>query len=256
MSDAPLTGRVAIVSGANVEIGAEIAEALGNAGAKVLMGYYGEPGLAREVVKRLEARGREAAVLEADLSQVAENQRLIDAALERFGRLDIFIANAGITVSAPFLETSERDWDTLQNLNLKGSYFGAQAAARTMIAGGAGGRIVFSSSVTGLRALSGSSAYGVTKAGLRHMASTLGGELGAYGITVNAVAIGATVNARNLEDDPDYSAHWAGVIPTGRVGTPEDVANAVRFLVSDEAAMVNGHTLVIDGGWTNGAKVP
>ncbi len=256
MQGAPLAGRVALVTGANVEIGAAIAERLGRAGANVLLGYHGDAGLAPEVVRRLGTSGTGADLQEADLSRVEENQKLVDGALEHFGRLDIFVANAGITVSAPFLETTEQDWDALANLNLKGSYFGAQAAARAMIASGKGGRIVFSSSVTGLRALPGSSAYGITKAGLRHMASTLGGELAVYGITVNAVAIGATVNARNLTDDPEYSEHWAGVIPTGRVGTPEDVANAVYFLASDEAAMINGHTLLIDGGWTNTGKVP
>jgi NAD(P)-dependent dehydrogenase (short-subunit alcohol dehydrogenase family) len=251
-----LSNKVALVSGTNTEIGAAIAEALGNEGATVLLTYYGEPGHAAGVAERLGAEGRQTALHAADLSQVAENQRLVESALERFGRLDIFVANAGLTVNAPFLETTENAWDTLVNLNLKGTYFGAQAAAKAMMSGGTGGRIVFSSSVTGVRTLPGSSAYGITKAALRHMASTLGSELGPHGITVNAVGIGATLNARNLEDDPDYSAHWAEVIPTGRAGTPEDVAQAVRFLVSNEAAMVNGHTLLIDGGWTNVGKVP
>lgn len=256
MPESSLAGRVAVVSGANTEIGAAIAEALGKSGANVLLTYYGEPEHAAGVAQRLEAKGVRTALHAADLSQVVENQKLVEVALELWNRLDIFVANAGITVSAPFLETTERDWDALANLNLKGSYFGAQAAAKAMIAGGEGGRIVFSSSVTGVRALPGASAYGVTKAGLRHMASTLGGELGPYGITVNAVAIGATVNARNLAEDPDYSERWAEVIPTGRVGTPEDVAGAVRFLVSKEAAMVNGHTLAIGGGWADVGKVP
>ena len=100
------------------------------------------------------------------------------------------------------------------------------------------------------------SAYGVTKAGLRHMARVLGYELGQYGITVNALGIGAIVNERNMRDDPDYAAHWAGVSPVGRAGQPADVAAALMFLVSPEAALINGHTLVLDGGWTNYSPMP
>lgn len=251
-----LAGMVAVVTGANAEIGAAVAEMLGRAGASVLLSYYGDVGQAREVIERLSAAGAQAALHPADLSRVPDNRQLVERALELWGRLDVFIANAGVTIDAPFLETTEAEWDTAADLNLKGSYFGAQAAAKAMIAGGRGGRIVFSSSVTGVRTLPRLSAYGVTKAGLRHMASTLGGELGPFGITVNALGIGATINTRNLQDDPDFAEHWAGVIPTGRAGTPEDVAHAVRFLVSPEAAMVNGHTLFIDGGWANTGKVP
>jgi 3-oxoacyl-[acyl-carrier protein] reductase len=94
------------------------------------------------------------------------------------------------------------------------------------------------------------SAYGVTKAGLRFMARALGLELGRHGITVNAIGIGATLNERNMQIDPDYDTHWASANPVGRVGLPSDVAQALLYLVSPAASMVNGHTLVIDGGWT------
>ncbi len=100
------------------------------------------------------------------------------------------------------------------------------------------------------------SAYAVTKAGLFHMARVLGLELGRHGITVNALGIGATVNERNLRDDPAYEAHWAGVTPTGRCGRPEDVANALLYLTDPAAHMINGHTLLIDGGWSTVAHVP
>src|SRR6266508_244225 len=193
---------------------------------------------------------------DADCSTVAANQALVARAVAAFGRLDIFAANAGLTIGKPFLETDESTWDTLVDLNLKGSYFGAQAAARQMIAQGSGGRIVFSSSVTGMRTVPNLSAYGVTKAGLRHMARVLGYELGQYGITVNALGIGAIVNERNMRDDPDYAAHWAGITPVGRAGQPADVAAALMFLVSPEAALINGHTLVLDGGWTNYSPMP
>jgi 3-oxoacyl-[acyl-carrier protein] reductase len=176
--------------------------------------------------------------------------------VEELGRLDVFAANAGVTRWAPFLDVDEATWDVVVDLNLKGSYFGAQAAARQMVAQGDGGRIVFSSSVTGSRAIPNLSSYAVTKAGLQHMAAVLALELGRHGITVNALAIGATVNERNLADDPDYAEHWAGVLPTGRVGRPDDVAAALSYLVSPEAAMVTGHTLAVDGGWTGVGLTP
>jgi 3-oxoacyl-[acyl-carrier protein] reductase len=121
---------------------------------------------------------------------------------------------------------------------------------------GYGGRIIFSASVAGMQAIPGLSAYGVTKSGLRFMARALGLELGRHGITVNSIGIGATVNERNLQDDPDYDAHWASVNPAGRAGRPSDVAQALLFLASPAAAMVNGHTLVIDGGWNTRGAMP
>lgn len=259
-----LQGKVAIVTGASREIGAEIAETLARAGAAVLVAHHAESELANTVVARITASGGKAEAYDADCSSVAANHQLVAHAVELWGRLDIFVANAGLTVARPFLETDETDWNTVCDLNLKGSYFGAQAAARRMIAQGAessaaissGGRIIFSASVTGVQSVANFSAYGVTKAGLIHMARVLGGELGRFGITVNALGIGATVNQRNLADDPAYEPHWARVIPTGRVGYPADVAAAVMFLVSGDAAMVNGHTLMLDGGWTTLSPMP
>ena len=258
-----LQNKVAIVTGASREIGAAIAEALAGAGAAVLISHHAEPELADAVVARIVAASGRALAHDADLSSVAANRQLVARAVEAFGRLDIFVANAGLTLGSPFVETDEATWDTLADLNLKGSFFGAQAAARQMIAQldaapdrSYGGRIVFSASVTGLRAVPNLSAYGVTKAGLCHMARVLAMELGPYGITANALGIGAVVNERNLRDDPDYAAHWAGVIPAGRAIQPADVAAAVLFLASPDAAMVNGQTLAIDGGWTTYGRMP
>ncbi len=258
-----LQGKVAIVTAASREIGAAMVEALAGAGAAVVVAHYGEAERAEAVAARIQAIGGHAVVEAADLSSVAENRRLVARAVAAFGRLDIFVANAGLTMWAPFLDVEEATWDTVADLNLKGSYFGAQAAARQMVAqraadpaGTYGGRIVFSSSVTGAVALRDCSAYAVTKAGLVHMARVLGLELGGYGITVNALGIGAILNERNLRDDPDYDAHWAGVNPTGKSGRPEDVANALLYLTSPEAHLVNGHTLTIDGGWSTVGRVP
>ena len=252
----PSSKRVAIVTGASRELGAAMAAALAEAGLAVVVAHNGEPELAEEVVSGIGTRGGEARAFDADLSATDENRRLVDFTTRELGRLDVFVANAGLTRWAPFLDADEEMWDAVVDLNLKGSYFGAQAAARQMVAQGDGGRIVFSSSVTGLVAVPNLSAYAVTKAGLVHMARALALELAPHGITVNALGIGATVNERNLRDDPDYAERWAGVIPTGHVGQPQDVASALLYLVSPEAAMVTGHTLTVDGGWASVGDVP
>ncbi len=260
---AMLQGRVAIVTAASREIGAALAEALVGAGAAVVVAHHQEGERAEAVAARIRAIGGRALVVDADLTRVAENRRLVAEAVAAFGRLDIFVANAGVTMWSPFLDVEEATWDMVADLNLKGSFFGAQAAARQMIAQRAagpadryGGRIVFSSSVTGLVALKDCSAYAVSKAGLCHLARVLALELGPHAITTNALAIGATLNERNLADDPDYAAHWSGVTPTGRCGQPADVAAALLHLVAPDAHMINGQTLTIDGGWSLVGRVP
>ena len=251
-----LKNKVAIVTGVNREIGAAMAETLAGAGAQVLATHYGEAERVAVLVARVQAAGGTIATIDADLRHIAACQRVAASAVELYGRIDIFAANAGVTLRSPFLETTEATWDMLVNLNLKGAYFGAQAAAQQMVAQGLAGpakapyRIVFTSSVTGIQAAPGSSVYAVTKAGLRHMAVTLAGELGQYGITVNAIAPGAVLNERNLAEQPNYEAVWNDITPVGRVGQPQDIANALRFLVSPEAEWISAQTIVVDGGWS------
>ena len=248
MPSGSLQGKVAIVTGASREIGVAMAEALARAGAAVLVAHYAEAALAAATVDRIRAGGGTASAYEADCADLSQNQQLVAQAVAAFGRLDIFVANAGLTRYLSFLEFDEATYDTVMDLNLKGSFFGAQAAARQMLRQGTPGSIVFSSSVTGVVAIPGLSAYGVTKAGLRHMARCLALELGPHRITVNALGIGAILNERNLNDDPDFAAHWAKVSPAGRVGYPEDVASALLYLVANP--YVTGTTLMVDGGWT------
>ena len=243
---ASLAGKAAVVTGASQEIGAAMAVALAARGAAVVVGHYQESELAEATVGRIRAAGGRAVAHDADCSKVDLTQALVSRAVEAFGRLDIFVANAGLTMWAPFLEYTEAAWDTVMDLNLKGSFFGAQAAARQMIRQGTPGTIVFSSSGAGLRAISHLSAYGISKAGLRQMAQTLALELGQHHITVNAIGIGPIVNSRNLADDPAFGEHWAELLPAGRVGRPEDVARALLFLVDND--FVTGTTLLLDGG--------
>jgi len=249
-----LRGKAAIVTGASREIGATIAEALARHGAAVLVAHYREPELADATVARIRSAGGTALPHDCDCSLVTETRAMVARAVREFGRLDIFVANAGLTMWAPFLEYTEAAWDTVMNLNLKGSFFGAQAAARQMIQQGSPGSIVFSSSVAGMQAIQYLSAYGVSKAGLCQMARCLALELGPHRISVNALGIGPTLNARNLNDDPDYDAHWGSVSPAGRAARPEDVARALLYLV--ENPYVTGITLVVDGGWTIHSPIP
>ena len=248
--------KVALVTGVNREIGAAIAETLAGAGCQVFATYWREPERVTALVERVRRNGGQIDVFEADLSHVSANQEMVARAVAAFGRIDILAANAGLTVSKPFLETTEEEWNTVVDLNLKGSYFGAQAAARQMARQGQGGRIIFSSSVTGLRACPGMSAYGITKAALRHMATTLALELAPYRITVNAIAIGAILNDRNLADNSNYEADWDAFTPIGRVGQPQDIANALSFLASDQSSWITGQTIVVDGGWTIRSPLP
>jgi NAD(P)-dependent dehydrogenase (short-subunit alcohol dehydrogenase family) len=247
-STTSLTGKVAIITGASREIGASMAEALAGRGATAVVAHYHEPDLAEATVARIRAAGGTALAHDADSSQIIGNQALVDRAVQEFGRLDIFVANAGLTMWAPFLDYTEAAWDTVIDLNLKGSFFGAQAAARQMVKQNSGGAIIFSSSVAGIQAIEYLSAYGVSKAGLRHMARSLALELSPHHISVNALGIGAILNQRNLNDDPDYDAHWGAVAPAGRAGRPEDIGRGLLYLV--ENPYITGTTLMLDGGWT------
>ncbi|MGQ0602913.1 MAG: SDR family NAD(P)-dependent oxidoreductase, partial [Anaerolineales bacterium] len=169
-------------------------------------------------------------------------------------RLDIYAANAGVTHWSPFLDYSESGWDHVVNLNLRGTFFSAQAAAQQMTAQGTPGAILFSASVTGLRALPNASVYSLTKAGLIHLARALAVELGPHHISVNALVIGATLNERNLKDDPDYETHWAGVTPAGRLARPEDVARGMLYLLDNP--FITGSALQLDGGWMIRSPLP
>lgn len=248
-------GQRALVTGVNREIGAAIARQLCHAGCHVVGAYYGEWERVQTLVDTLARDGYTLHTISADLRSVSENQRLVAETAAILGGIDIFVANAGVTVFGPITSMSESDWDTVFDLNVKGTYFGTQAVVSHMLNQGHGGRIVFSSSVTGITAMSGGSVYGTSKAALRHMAANLGIELGRHGITVNAIAIGATLNDRNLQDDPDYAQTWQHLSPVGRVGYPQDVANTVLYLCSPLADLVNGQTIVIDGGWTSTSPI-
>ncbi len=254
-----LKDRVAIVTGASKEIGAAMALALAREGAAVVVSYNSDAAAADVTVDAIHAAGGQAIAVQADGANVADNVALVKAAVDAYGRLDIFVANAGITRFGRFIDYSEASYDTVLDLNLKGSFFGAQAAAQQMIKqprASYGGRIVFSSSVVGSTRVAGLAAYGASKAGINYLAGALAVELGEYGITVNAIGIGATTNARNLGDDPKYAEHWGAVLPIGRALTPEDATGALLYLVSPASSAVTGAVIAVDGGHTLQSPAP
>lgn len=248
-----LKDKVAIVTGASKEIGAAMALSLAKEGAAVVVGCYGDPKRAAGTVQQIIEMGGKAIPYAVDTRNVRACFDVVEAAVQAFGRLDIMAANAGITRFGDFLSFGEESYEEVMDTNLKGSFFLAQAAAKQMVKQGRGadnygGRIVFSSSIASLVGFSSAAAYGVSKAGLNYLAKALGSGLGRLGITVNSLAIGATVNERNVKDDPNYAENYGNMLPIGRVLVPEDAAAGLLYLVSPAASGVTGVTLAIDGG--------
>jgi len=176
-------------------------------------------------------------------------QQMIADAVNQFGKLDIVIANAGITLFGDFLTYPPESFYRVMEVNMGGSFFLAQQAALQIKKQGTGGSIIFTSSVTGHQAHKDLAAYGMTKAALEMLARNLVVELSAYNINVNAIAPGATLTERTM-DDPEYEKTWSAITPMGRPATSTDIANAALFLVSTGASHITGQSLVIDGGWT------
>ena len=247
--------RVAIVTGAGQGIGLEICRSLARQGASVLLNDV-ERGLAEEAAEsiRREAAGR-CVAFAGDASDVKFIRSMVAEAVAQFGRVDIAIANAGITLYGEFLDYRKEDLMKVLDLNVAGSFFLAQAAALQMKEQRSGGRILFMSSVTGHQAHKNLAAYGMSKAALEMLARTLVLELAPLGITVNAIAPGATATERTLLDK-DYEKTWSRITPIGKPATTQDIAHAALFLVSPEAGHITGQSLVIDGGWTSVSPSP
>jgi glucose 1-dehydrogenase len=247
--------KVAIVTGAGQGIGFEICRMLVEKGAKVILNDI-DPELAVKAAALIgKSEGNNCHPMPGDCSNVAFINKMVETAVTLYGSLDIVIANAGITLYGDFLTYSEEDFSKVMNVNLAGTFFLTQAAAKQMKLQGKGGSILFTSSAVGHQALKSLAAYAMTKAALEMLAKNLVIELAQYQITVNTVAPGATVTERTMQE-PDYERIWASITPTGRPSYPSDIANTVLFLVSDEARQITGQNLLVDGGWTAVSVLP
>ena len=245
-----LKDKVAVVTGAGSGIGQEIAKRLGSEGAKVIVDYVGAPEGAQETERAIREAGGACKIVSADVTKRDELNSLVDDAWETFGSADILINNAGMEKRSDFWDTPEEEYDKVMAVNLRGPFFLTQAFVRRLRAAGKPGRVANISSVHEDMVFPGFSTYCCSKGGLRMLMRNLAVELGPLGITINNVAPGAIatpINKALLEDKPKLNALLAN-IPLGRMGTPEDVAGLVAFLVSDDAAYITGSTFVVDGG--------
>lgn len=241
-----LDGKTALVTGASRGLGAGIAQALKDAGAEVV-GTSRTEESAAEISDRLGTLP--VAMDVTDTSSVREG---VHRAVSELGRLDILVNNAGLNVPQGVFEVDEESWDSVMSTNLKGTFFASQAAARHMVEGEEGGRIINVGSQAGVVGIEERSAYGASKGGVTVLTKVLAIELAEHGITVNTVAptFVSTELTRSTLEDPEWRDRILSRIPMGRVGEVDDVAAAVVYLASPAAAMVTGHTLLVDGGWT------
>lgn len=242
-----LEGRVAIVTGASRGIGRAIALELAGRGAAVIVNYYSSQPAAEEVARQIEEAGGRARAVRADVSNFAEAQELVKAALDTFGGLDILINNAGITRDMLIMMMSEEDWDRVQNTNLKSTFNCSKAAVRHMMRKRYG-RIINITSVAGQMGNAGQTNYSASKAGQIGFTKALAREVAARNITVNAIAAGY-IDTEIWDNVPEEARQAAlSIIPLGRKGQPEEIAYAVAFLASEQAAYITGQILGIDGG--------
>lgn len=242
-----LTGKVAIVTGANTGIGQGLAIALAEAGADVaLVGRSA----ADKTAEKIQAAGRRAAIIPADLSTIAPVQEIVDRTVAELGGLDILVNNAGIIRRADALDFTEIDWDAVIDTNLKSVFFLSQAAARHMMTAGSGKIINIASLLSfqgGIRVPS----YTASKSGVAGLTRLLANEWASKGINVNAIAPGyvATNNTVALQSDETRNRQILERIPAARWGQPSDLGGAVVFLASRASDYVQGHILAVDGGW-------
>ncbi len=245
-----LQNKVAIVTGGNTGIGQAIVLELARHGANIVIDYVAHPEATEDLERRVAKLGDRCIGVDADVSKIGDLEKLIGAAIGKFGRLDIMVNNAGIETRTSVLDTTEDQYDAVLNINLKSAFFGAQLAAKQMISQGGGGRIINVTSVHEDWPMPGNTPYCLSKGGMRMLTRTAGVELAPHNILVVGVGPGAVetpINTSTL-DDPAKLKRLDAAIPLGRMAKPQEIASVVAFLAGDGATYLTATTIMADGG--------
>ena len=247
--------KVAIITGAGSGIGLAIAQRLSADGVAVVLNDVSIE-KAHQVAEAIHRQGGHCLAIPGDASKLEVINNLVYAALHHFRRIDYCIANAGLTHFGDFFSFTPEAFEEIMNLNLKGTFFLCQAVAKEFRKAGIPGRLLVMSSNIGAKSYPHLTAYSMSKAALQMMVKSLVLELSPYHISINALAPGATLTPRTLEDDPDYENQWQALIPLGKVATPQKIAEVAVFLLSPAANHITGQTIVVDGGWNQTGTYP
>jgi len=245
-----LRGLSAIVTGASRGIGRAIALGYAQAGADVVINHATDQPVPQEMVDLIGAHGGRAVAVQADVGNLAEHAKLVDAALAHFGRIDILVNNAAMKRKTPVLEVTEAMWDETLRVNLKGAFFLAQRVAQVMVSAGTPGRIINITSIHESKPLNNASLYAISKSGLGMVTQALALELAPHRITVNSLIPGAYLTHMNLDTmlDPARREASGKKIPLGRLGEPEDLVAAAILLASPQSDYLTGTSIKVDGG--------
>ena len=250
-----LKNKVAIVTGGNSGIGQAIVLELARREATIVIDYVAHPEATEALEQRIVGLGEQSIGVKADVSKLADLERIVDTAIKRFGRLDIMVNNAGIETRTSVLGTTEDQYDKVLAINLKSAFFGTQLAAKQMIKQGGGGRVINISSVHEDWPMPGNAAYCLAKGGVRMLTRTAGVELARHNILVVGVGPGAVATPINLSTmkDPAKLARLESAIPVGRMARPEEIASVVGFLAGEGASYLTATTIFADGGIMQGS---
>lgn len=242
-----LLGKKALVTGASRGIGRAIALELAKQGADVGVNFAGSEAKALEVVDEIKAMGRESFAIQCDVSNSESVTNMVKETIERFGKLDILVNNAGITKDNLIMRMKEEEWDDVLNINLKGVFLCTKSVTRQMMKQRSG-RIINIASIVGVSGNPGQANYVAAKAGVIGLTKTSAKELASRGITVNAIAPGFITTEMTDKLSEDIQNEMLKIIPLAQFGEPQDIANTVVFLASDESRYITGQTIHVDGG--------